>query len=200
MISMWGPRARRWQVRPCEWTQPSGSTEQGSRWAVGRVGGKVGCWHLTGQRERQRLFSVLSAPQGRKDQSVICPAPLTWVTWVTWGQGSGNSVCCRRVGPTRVCTRGMLCPPCSQAPGSGDRFSEYRGLYGLTSLWGPGPGQLNVEGIVCVGDSSAQLVCPGPSESGVVCWGLGSCPILSGLCFCPRVSMSPGGWCQIPCP
>lgn len=128
MISMWGPRARRWQVRPCEWTQPSGSTEQGSRRVVGRVRGKVGCWHLTGQRERQRLFNVLSAPQGRKDQSVICPAPLTWVTW---GQGSGNSVCCRRVGPTRVCTRGMLCPPCSQAPGSGDRFSDIGGSMDL---------------------------------------------------------------------
>lgn len=62
------------QVRPCECTQPV--REHGEQ---GR-GGPWGCWHGTGRRESQRLsccfmFSVVSAPQGQEDQSVVCPAP-----------------------------------------------------------------------------------------------------------------------------
>lgn len=95
MIALWGPRARGWRVRPCEWTQPVREHRARAQAAAGA--GVLAC----NGAERQKLLNVLSAPQGQKGQSVLCPGPcaahLRYMRPGLWKQRL-----LRRVGPARV--------------------------------------------------------------------------------------------------
>lgn len=88
MIAMWGPRARGWQVRPCEWTQPVREHRAREQVGGGTGGGEGGVLAFNGAQRKTEAVqcSFCSSRQERSKCDMPCAAHMGHMGSGLWKQ------------------------------------------------------------------------------------------------------------------